>query len=284
MAERPPTTTVNDLTDRYDALLIDAFGVLVHSHGAFPGAPEFIEHLNATDFPYRIVTNDSSRLPETCAEKYGRDGVEVAPERILTSGLLLEPYFRERDLVGSRCVVLGTRDSRDYVERAGGEVVGLDDDFEAVVFGDDEGFSFRETANQLLTRLIERLDAGHAPALILPNPDNLFQVTDERWGVAVGAMASMFETILADRYPDRTPRFDRLGKPHPPIYQTAVDRLGTENVAMLGDQLTTDIAGANAFGMDSVLVAGSLEDIEGASDASGIRPDYLLESLEPASD
>lgn len=281
MDSTPAPITARQLLDRYDGLLVDAFGVLVHSTGAFPGAAEFIDRLNALDFPYRVVTNDSSRLPETCARKYSRDGLEIVADDVLTSGQLLEGYFADHGLQGARCLVLGTDDSETYVERAGGQLVGLDASFDVLVLGDDDGFEFRPTTNHVLTELVGRFDRDEPPSLVLPNPDRLFQRSDDTWGVAVGAIASMFESILADRYPDRRPTFDRLGKPHAPLYRTAMEQLGTDNVAMIGDQLTTDIDGANRVGMDSVMMADRLAELDRASEASGIRPDFVLESLNP---
>ncbi|MEO1272399.1 MAG: hypothetical protein AAFX99_30240 [Myxococcota bacterium] len=49
------------LLTRYDALLIDAYGVLVHAQGALPGAVELIAHLNQQAIPFVLLTNDASR-------------------------------------------------------------------------------------------------------------------------------------------------------------------------------------------------------------------------------
>ena len=51
----------------YDAVLLDAYGVLVDASGVLPHARAFIEALVAHDKPFYIVTNDASRLPEAIA-------------------------------------------------------------------------------------------------------------------------------------------------------------------------------------------------------------------------
>jgi HAD superfamily hydrolase (TIGR01450 family) len=279
MTTLPPETTLDELTDRYDALLIDAYGVLVHSDGAFPGAADFIDALRERQFPFWIVTNDASRLPETAADKYRRSGLDISADQVLTSGMLLEAYFEEHDLEQAPCLVLGTDDSKTYVERAGGRLVSVEEDFEVVVFGDDAGFPFRPTMDALITRLIQTFDAGRSLDLVLPNPDLIYQQGPDRFGVACGSHAGMIERVLAERFPVQTPSFDRLGKPHPPIYREATRRVGSDSIAMLGDQLATDIRGANAAGIDSVLVAGGVSNLEFSLEDSDVQPDYVMHSL-----
>ncbi len=127
--QAPPLTSIDQLIERYDALLFDAYGVLVHVSGAMPHAPRLIKRLNHIEKPYCIVTNDASRLPAKAAARYRSYGLEVDADNIITSGGLLPEYFAKHELRGSRCVVLGPADSRRYVELAGGEVVPADADF-----------------------------------------------------------------------------------------------------------------------------------------------------------
>ena len=61
--------TIETLIDRYQVLLLDAFGVLVHSSGTLAGAAELITELNRSAKPYYILTNDASRLPATAATR-----------------------------------------------------------------------------------------------------------------------------------------------------------------------------------------------------------------------
>lgn len=65
-----PEITLEAVINRYDVLLLDAYGVLVHSSGALPGAAEFIERLNQLGRSYYVLTNDASKLPMTAATRY----------------------------------------------------------------------------------------------------------------------------------------------------------------------------------------------------------------------
>lgn len=274
--------TVDELVERYDGLIFDAFGVLINSSGALPGAARLIDRLNDIKKPYVIVTNDSSRLPATTAGWYHENGLNIDVARILTSGRLLIPYFKKRGLQGARCIVLGTPDSAAYVELAGGEVINIapDADLDVLVIGDDEGYPFLPSIEAVLSAIIARLDQGHPVELIAPNPDLFYPKAQGRYAVASGGIALLIESVLRERYPARTDiQFVHLGKPHPAVFEEGAQLLGTGNIAMVGDQLRTDIRGANDFGIDSVLIGTGLTKLTDSNDFELIRPTYLLRDL-----
>lgn len=284
-----PRTTARDLVARYELLLLDAYGVLLTHDGALPEAAAFVDHLRAEHRPFLIVTNDASRSPQRSAERYRALGLAVDAEQILTSGLLLERYFDEQGLGGARCLVLGPADSVEYVARAGGRIVDLPtaEDADVLVLCDERGFDVMPGLDRVLSLLIRRIDAGRPPRLIVPNPDLIYPASDGRYGLTAGALALMFEQVLAERYPGRDDlQFVRLGKPHAPIFDEARRRAGTSRLVMLGDQLATDIRGAVRAGIDSALVTSGLTRFDDSGEpANGYPPDarptYLLESLRP---
>jgi ribonucleotide monophosphatase NagD (HAD superfamily) len=272
--------TIDELIERYPVLLLDAYGVLVGTAGALPGARELIARLNRTGKPYYLLTNDASKLPETAAQRYRGFGLDIDPDRIVSSGLLLAPYFVAHDLCGSDCAVLGTAGSVAFVERAGGVVVPPGRPFETLVVCDENGFPFLETVDQALSTLYDRLDAGGTVHLILPNPDLVFPKSPRDFGIASGSIALIFEAALALRYPARSDlSFTRLGKPHAAIFAEAARRSGTRAMVMIGDQLATDIRGAREFGLDAALLAGGVSVDIPASLPGRLRPTYLLERL-----
>ena len=103
----PQETTIDSIISRYEAILLDAYGVLNHSSGAMPGAAQLIDRLNSLGKPYYILTNDASKLPETAAVRYQSYGLEISADSIISSGLLLKNYFAEQGLSGATCAVLG---------------------------------------------------------------------------------------------------------------------------------------------------------------------------------
>jgi HAD superfamily hydrolase (TIGR01450 family) len=270
---------VESLLRRYAVLLVDAYGVLVHSGGALPGAARLVDTLNAAGKPYYVLTNDASKLPTTAAARYQRYGLAIDAERIITSGLLLKGHFAAHHLVGARCVVLGTEDSNRYVVQAGGRIVPPSQEFDVLVVADEFGFPFLETVDAALSGLFRMLDRPRPVHLVLPNPDLIYP-SGEGFGIAAGSVALVFESALRLRYPDRTDlRFARLGKPHAAMFAEALRRSGTRNMVMIGDQLEADIGGAHEFGLDSVLVGTGVSITSSADGHAGLQPTYLLPSL-----
>ena len=274
-----PRVTLDDLIDRYSVILFDAYGVLAGSKSVVPGAPEAIDRLNDLSKPYYVLTNDASALPETTATRYARMGLSIDVDRIITSGSLLTRHFQESGLTGSRCVVLGTDDSVSYVDAAGGDVVSYVQEFDTLVLGDQSWPHFLETANGVLTALFNKIDEGRGVSLILPNPDLIYPDGDG-FGFASGTAAMMFESALTLRYPGRSDlRFTRLGKPHAAMFEEALRRSGTMDMVMIGDTPETDIRGANAFGIASVLVETGTAALDVSLLPKSDRPDCRMRSL-----
>ena len=272
-----PEVTMEKLIADYSVILLDAYGVLVDIQGALPGAQNLIEKLNRVQKPYFILTNDASKLPETSARLYRKFGLDIAPQRIITSGTLLKDYFKTNHLVDARCVVLGPKDSVRYVEAAGGQRVSDHEAFDVIVLADETGFPFLETVDAVFTALFHKLDRREKVHLILPNPDLIYPKANKGFGITSGCVALMIEAALRLRYPNRDQlSFARLGKPHTAIFEEALRRSGTRDMVMIGDQLETDIRGANAFGIDSVLMDSGVTRISATDLPAPIRPTYRL--------
>ena len=271
---------IEKLTARYSVLLLDAYGVLVHTAGALPGAAQFIDTLNRTKKPYYILTNDASKLPATSAELFQSFGLAIAPDSIITSGSLLTDYFARHQLKDLPCAVLGPEDSARYVELAGGRVVAAQDPFEVLVIGDESGYPFLETIDTVLSGLFNTFDSGANVHLVLPNPDLIYPKADQGFGIASGSIALILEAALQRRYPCRPElKFTRLGKPHAAIFKAALERSNTMNMVMIGDQLETDIRGALEFGLDAVLVGTGIATIMPDEVDKSLQPTYYLDSL-----
>ena len=273
--------TIEHLLAKYSVLLLDAYGVLVHSSGALPGAARLIDHLNRTQKPFYILTNDASKLPATSARLFQSFGLAIAPDKIITSGLLLADYFAEHQLKDAPCAVLGPDDSARYVELAGGQVATAQDDFEVLIIGDESGYPLLETLDTVLSGLFRKFDSGASVHLVLPNPDLIYPKADNNFGIASGSIALILEAALQRRYPSRPElKFVRLGKPHAPIFIKALERSGTRDMVMIGDQIETDICGAVEFGLDAVLVNTGIAHPKHKNVDPSLQPTYLLNSLE----
>ena len=273
----PERITAGELLDRYAGFALDAYGVLVTSEGPVAGAQEFLDALRSTDKPFVVLTNDASRLPETSTESYRARGIEIGDAAVITSGSLLAPTVEERGLRGARCFVLGPEDAWEYARRARCVPVEAGEDADIVVVGDESGFPFLDTVDRTVSMIVRRCREVSPPELLLPNPDRIYPKGEREFGVASGAIAAMIEASLEAALGDDAPHFTPLGKPHAPIYEQALERLGVprERVVMVGDQLETDIRGANAVGLASALVGTGVS----ASSFGDVVPTLLVPDL-----
>jgi len=281
-----PHISTAKLIQRYGVILLDAYGVLVDGKGALPGAAAFVEELRASGKPFYVVTNDASKLPETAARDYRAMGLSIDAEQLVTAGSLVIPWIRRLAIDGCRCLVLGTADSRAYVEAAGASVVPIDANAEphVIMVGDEEGYPFLEGVDAAITVALRAIEADRSIHLVCPNPDRLHPKGDGVLGVSSSAVAGLIEDALALRFPNRAlPGFERLGKPRPLLYEEALARAGRRDAVMVGDQLDTDIRGADALGLDTVLIGTGVSRPESVE--PGLVPTWYLPSLlatEPA--
>lgn len=275
---RSTAVNIQDIIETYDGFLIDAFGVLVDGAGVLPGAIEFIDALKAQNKPFRIVTNDSSRSVSTIQRKMAELGMDLEPDLIITSGSLIGPWLSEH---GDRhrdhpVVVLGPTDSASYAIEEGLDVRQPNeiDSLKLLIVGDEAGFDFVNTIDLVVTRMMRALDAGDAVDVVVPNPDAVYPKSSGEIGIASRSVAELVMFAIRTARPGARVLMHELGKPHPMIFQRALDAMPqSSKPIMLGDQPGTDIIGAQNLGIDTLWVNSRV-----ALDPS-ITPTYMCHSL-----
>lgn len=276
-------TSFEEVSESYLVVFFDAFGVLKRSSGVIDGVPDLLRRLRARGKDLYLVTNDSSKSPAAMARSYGSDdgGALIPAGRIISSGLLATDFLLAKVRSGN-VAYLGKPASAYYVEVAGLTPIPIaectvEDDPRALVLLDDEGFDWFHDIN----RAVNLVRQTNVP-VIVANNDVTYPVSDSDVGIAVGSLANMMETIVGKT-------FIRFGKPDPLMFSYAFERalsrrprLTKRDVLMVGDTLSTDILGANKFGLDTVLtLTGNTlaEEAEVAIRSSGIIPTYVCESV-----
>lgn len=263
---------LSDLSHRFDAFLLDAFGVLNIGEQAIPGVQERVSELIAAGKRVLVVSNAASVPLASLVKKYTRLGYPFGPGDIVTSRQSLATA-----LVDARDSLWGVM---------GGDIDGLDDlgDLQTVQLLDDEdayaradGFLLIGSAHWTDDRqtLLEQALAARPRPVLVGNPD-IVAPRDTGFSVEPGYFAHRLSKTT-----DVVPEF--FGKPYANIYDLAFARLGPvdrSRVIMVGDSLHTDILGAQAAGVASALIAGygffANSDVASAIEASGISPDFVL--------
>lgn len=269
--------SASSLLDRYDAFLLDAYGVLVDGQAPLPHAAAFVRALGDANKTRLLLSNDASRTQAQVQARLSGFDIELGMDEILTSGMLLGSWVEANDMRGAPAIVLGPAGSQQLSTDAGLRPVDPSDrSMAVVVICDEAGFAFVPALEAVLTTIIARQQAGEPTALVLPNPDVLYPKAGGAVGITAGAAACIVERGLRARFGDEAPTFERLGKPHAPIFDEALRRV-TGRVLMLGDQLETDVAGARQAGIDVALVETGVG--RRPPPSAPLQPTWVLESL-----
>ncbi|HSN84451.1 MAG TPA: HAD-IIA family hydrolase [Polyangiales bacterium] len=269
--------------ERYSVICLDAYGVLRSSTGLIDGALETVRWLIDEGKEVFVVTNDSSRSPESMAERYSAQaGTELLDaERYISSGLLASQYI-EQQIPYGKVAYLGKPESAHYIEIAGKIPVPVaectpKDNIVAIVLLDDEGFDWFRDVNATLN-LIRRVTVP----VVVANADITYPMRGNDIAIAVGSLGGLLSDIT-----EKT--FVRFGKPDSMMFDFALTRarkvrpnVTKRDVLFVGDTLRTDIIGANTFGFDTTLVLSG-NTLPDTADlmirASGIIPTYISQSI-----
>lgn len=256
------------LTEVHDLVLLDLDGVVYISGRAVSGAPGAIDHLRRLGVGVVYVTNNASRTPEKVAGNLVRLGVDASADQVVTSSQAAARMLAARYPVESKILMLGAEGlARALVDEALQPVTTADDpDVRALVTGYGPDVVWRD-----VMRAAVRVQQGLP--WVATNADMSIPTS---YGVAPGhgvmvRMLSQFTGVEPEV----------AGKPHRPLLDEAVRRAGGRRPLMVGDRLDTDIEGARAAGLDSLLVLTGVTDLTLLVAAPPPqRPTYLSATLD----
>ncbi|WP_307738294.1 HAD-IIA family hydrolase [uncultured Varibaculum sp.] len=231
------------------AWMTDMDGVLVHESLALPGAHEFIETLKGNSIPFLVLTNNSIYTNRDLSARLASSGLEVPEDRIWTSANATADFLNSQS-PNSTAFVIGEAGLTTAIHETG--YIMTETDPEYVVLGETRFYDFVN-----ITKAIRLIEKG--AKFICTNPDTTGPSEDGTLP-AVGSVAAMIT-----RATGRQPYF--VGKPNPVMFRAGLNKLGahSEDAAMVGDRMDTDIHAGVESGMDSYLVLSgstSREDIQ----------------------
>lgn len=242
--------------------LTDMDGVLVHENTPLPGAVELIRQWRHAGTPFLVLTNNSIFTPRDLAARLRASGLDVPEESIWTSALATADFCASQ-IPGGRAYVIGEAGLTTALHEAGFIMTETDPDY--VVVGETRNYSF-----DAITKAIRLI--GQGARFIATNPDATGPSADGPMP-ATGAISALITKATGkDPYV--------VGKPNPMMFRSAMNRIGahSENTAMIGDRMDTDIVAGIEAGLHTVLV------LTGISDDAEIarypfRPDEILQGV-----
>jgi glycerol-1-phosphatase len=232
--------------DGYDAVLCDLDGTVLRGVEVVPGAPEVVNELRQAGRVVQFITNNASRAPDDVAKRLTALGVPTAPEEVVTSGQAAVALLASRLPAGAAVLVLGTEALVAAVRSVGLRPVTVASERPvAVVQGHSPETGWAQLAEACLAIRGGAMWVACNVDRTLPTERGLLPGN--------GAMVAALQAAT-----DREPTV--AGKPARWLLDTAMDRIGAQRPLVVGDRLDTDIAGAVAAGLDSLLVLSGVAD------------------------
>jgi HAD superfamily hydrolase (TIGR01458 family) len=240
--------------------LIDLDGTLYVGDKPIEGAVETIEYLRKRNIPIRFTTNTTTRSLASLQQKTRKIGLPVRADEIF--GVIRAAQLHLRKRGASSCFLLVSDDPKEDFR----EFPENNENPDVIIIGDvGKNWDY-----ELMQRLFDMVTRG---ADIVALHKGKYWQTPEGLKVDMGAFIAGLEYVT-----DKAATV--VGKPSKSFFELAVDDLGMSpgDVAMVGDDIGSDVGGAQNAGMTGILVKTGKyrEELVARSD---IRPDRVIDSI-----
>ncbi|MCK8784952.1 TIGR01459 family HAD-type hydrolase [Roseomonas sp. NAR14] len=270
---------IGGLAGRYDGFVLDLWGVVHDGAQPYPGVLDALARLRALGKRVCFLTN-APRRAALIAAQIGRMG--VTPELydgIMSSGELTWRYLDARRTpradpwfarLGSRAFHIGpAREHRGLLDGLGIDVAATPDAADFVLNTGPDPERGPLSVEPYLPILAEC--ARHRLPMLCVNPDRAVMVRGQRL-ICAGALSERYQI-------DHGGDVFEVGKPDPQVYPPVLEVLGIADrsrVLAVGDTPHTDLAGAEAAGLDAAWALTGLAGDEHGEDPS---PELLAKAL-----
>jgi HAD superfamily hydrolase (TIGR01458 family) len=255
-----PTGNIDMLNlTHISGFLFDLNGVIYQDDRPIEGAAETIKHLKSKSIPLRFTTNTTTCSVGTLRAKLVDMGLPIEQEEIFGVTRAAVAFLRGK---GSPSVLLGLNEDtqKDFAEFSRSE-----DKPDYIVIGEIGS----DWSYDLLQKIFRLMVDGSS---LLALHKSRFWHTGGRLQMSVGAFASALEYATGKQA-------TVVGKPSKDFFQLGVRDMGLapEQVAMVGDDIDSDIGGAQRAGMKGILVrTGKYREHLVAQ--STVKPDLIVDS------
>ncbi|OBA80710.1 HAD family hydrolase [Mycobacterium sp. 1164966.3] len=242
------------IAQEYDCLLIDLDGTVFRGRQPTDGAVQSLAEIHSRKL---FVTNNASRSAGEVAAHLRELGFSASGDDVVTSAQSAAHLLAGQLSAGSRVLVVGTETLADEITAVGlCPVRRFEDRPDAVVQGLSTTIGWSELAEAALA-----IRAG--AVWVAANVDPTLP-TERGLLPGNGSLVAALRTATGAE-----PQV--AGKPGPQLMTDAVGRGDFHAPLVIGDRLDTDIEGANAAGLPSLMV---LTGVNNARDAVFAEPDH----------
>ncbi len=241
MSKNLDESGLKSIFSEYDLFFIDIWGVVHNGIKLHENAVKVLNELSNNEKKFILLTN-APRPNLTVINTLKKMGLNDFSDTVFTSGEASKRYLLE-NFNNKKFFHLGPpRDFDLFKTFEDNKVLNIDDSDYLLCSGlfeeheDDLGYY-----KNLLSKHITK-------KMICTNPDLIVDRGDKREYCA-GSIAKSFEEIKGEVI--------YFGKPYPPVYEISAD-VNNKKILCIGDNLNTDIKGANIQNFDSLLITGGI--------------------------
>jgi HAD superfamily hydrolase (TIGR01458 family) len=245
------------------AILLDVDGVFHVSGEPIAGGADAIRRLREDGHRLRFVTNNTIQSRAKLAEGLRAIGLDLSDEELQTT-----PRAAARALAGKRVLALTMTAIVEDLEG----VTLCGENAEAVLLGGAD--ETEETG-----RVFSYMNLARAFAELVSGAELYCLHRNRWWQTSKGPLLDAGVFVAGLEYAAQT-EATVLGKPSIPYFEAALEELDADadRTWMVGDDVESDIAGAQKLGMKTVLVrTGKFR--PDALERSGVTPDAILSSV-----
>ena len=242
--------------------ICDMDGVIYHGNRLLPGVKEFVEWLYREQKRFLFLTNSSERSPRELQQKLARMNLEVDESHFYTSALATAKFIASQS-PGCSAYVIGAPGLINALYEVGITMNDVNPDY--VVVGETTSYNYESILHAV--SLVQK-----GARLIGTNTD----VTGpSEQGIIPACRALIAPIELAT---GKAAYF--VGKPNPLMMRTGLKLLGvhSEEAAMVGDRMDTDVVAGVETGLDTVLVLSGCT-TRAEVDLFPYLPNYILNGV-----
>ena len=237
---------LKSIVNSYDLFFIDIWGVVHNGIKLYDNSIEVLENLSNLNKEFILLTN-APRPSSTVVNFLKKMGLNKFFENVFTSGEAALKYLI-KDLKNKKFFHIGpsTRDFELFKSFEKNKVLNIKDADYLLCSGLFDDHS--DDLNYYKSLFSEHI----SKKMICTNPDLIVDRGDKREYCA-GSVAKIFEEIKGEVI--------YFGKPYPPVYNLSSETKN-KKVLCIGDNLNTDIKGANIQNYDSLLITSGIHRYE----------------------
>ncbi len=225
----------------YELFFIDIWGVIHNGLQIFEDSIEVLENLKKNNKEFVLLTN-APRPNSTVIDFLKKIGLKKFYEDVYTSGEASLKYLM-KNFLNEKFYHIGPPRDFDLFKRF--EQNKVSNINQADYFICTGLFEDHETKLEYYKDLFEKFSNKK---FVCTNPDLIVDRGDVREFCA-GSVAKIFEEIGG--------KVIYFGKPYPPVYNLSANING-KNVLCIGDNMNTDIKGANIQNFDNLLITSGI--------------------------